>query len=66
MLKTENSRYLGNALTDHHEKHWTVHVRRRCGFCQIPLATCYRQHCTQHKAPVFKLLRGPFWGFFAP
>ena len=24
---------------------------------------CYRQHCSQRKAPVFKLLRGQFWGF---
>jgi len=24
---------------------------------------CYRQHCAQRKAPVFKLLRGRFWGF---
>jgi len=23
----------------------------------------YRQHCTQRKAPVFKLLRGRFWRF---
>jgi len=23
----------------------------------------YRQHCAQRKAPVFKLLRGRFWGF---
>jgi len=32
---------------------------------------CYRQHCKQRKAPVFKLLRGQFSGFslrmhFAP
>ena len=25
--------------------------------------TCYRQHCTQRSTPVFKLLRGLFWGF---
>jgi len=24
---------------------------------------CYRQHCAQRKASVFKLLRGRFWGF---
>jgi len=23
----------------------------------------YRQHCMQHNTPVFKLLRGQFWGF---
>jgi len=27
---------------------------------------CYRQHCAQRKAPVFKLLKERFWGFFAP
>jgi len=26
----------------------------------------YRQHCAQRKPPVFNLLRGRFWGFFAP
>jgi len=26
----------------------------------------YRQHCAKRKAPVFNLLRGRFWGFFAP
>ena len=30
---------------------------------QLLLTTCYRQHCAQRKAPVFKLLRGRFWGF---
>jgi len=25
------------------------------------LLSFYRQHCTNHKAPVFKLLRGRFW-----
>ena len=25
--------------------------------------SCYQQHCTQRKMPVFNLLRGRFWGF---
>ena len=27
------------------------------------LKLCYRQRCTKRKLPVFKLLRGRFWGF---
>jgi len=30
------------------------------------LQTFYRQHCAKRKARVFNLLRGRFWGFFAP
>jgi len=37
-------------------------------FDPSPLTVCincsfYRQHFAQRKAPVFKLLRGRFWGF---
>ena len=28
-----------------------------------PVRICYQQHCTHCNAPVFKLLRGRFWGF---
>ena len=34
--------------------------------CRCPNNCFYRQHCAKCNAPVFKLLGGRFWGFFAP
>ena len=47
-----------------HRKQYGPRARHFTAYTRVPLyPDNYRQHCAQRKAPVFKLLRGRFWGF---
>ena len=47
-----------------HRKQYGPRARHFTAYARVLLyPDNYRQHCAQRKAPVFKLLRGRFWGF---